>query len=180
MKRYSIQINSSRLLNSVFQRLSRLQMSSSSGSLRVGAAEQNIIWQVEKSAAVPHMWCSYATAYRLAPGHEILCYFITDSLTAKWCLLPGAVVLLLFFFLLRFFTDSGASASSLSSFKSSPLRSWGSTSCCSCTSAMISSWEMKWRISCWEPPVVRAERSAGGSSTNNELLDDLRATTWPE
>ena len=103
-----------------------------------------------------------------------------SSNPAKWCLSPGALVLLLFFFLLFFFTDSGASASSFSSFKSPPLRSCGSTSCCSCSSAMISDREMKWRISCWEPPVVRAEKCAGGSWANNEPLDNLCATTWPE
>lgn len=37
-----------------------------------------------------------------------------------------------------------------------------------------------WRISCWEPPVVKAEKCAGGRWANNELLDHLCATTWPE
>lgn len=90
-----------------------------------------------------------------------------------------AVEVFLFFFLLFFFTDSEASASSLSSLKSPPLRSWGSTSRCGCSSAMISDLEIKWRISCWEPPVVRAEKCAGGRRANNEPLDNLCATTWP-
>lgn len=106
----------------------------------------------DRLKSLPPRMFAAAVHYRAAHMR----YFLSPPLPAKWCLLPGAVVLFLFFFLLFFFTDSEASASSLSPLKSSPFRSWGSTSPCS--SAMISDWDIKWRISCWVPPVVRAER----------------------
>lgn len=160
--------------------MSRFQMSALSSSRsrsELGQLDRNTLWQVGKSP-VPHIWCSCSISS--GTRGDNLTLFPPRFLIAKWCLLPGADALFLFFFLLFFFNDSDVSASSLSSFKSSPLRSWGSTSCCSCSSAMISDWEMKWRISCWEPPVVKAEKCAGGSWANNELLDNLCATTWPE
>ena len=146
----------------------------------LGQLDGDTLWQVEKS-----LLSRISAPHRVAQEETISALFFfspppRSSNPAKWCLSPGALILLLFFFLLFFFTDSEASASSLSSFKSPPLRSCGSTSCCSCSSAMISDWEMKWRISCWEPPVVRAEKCAGGSWANNEPLDNLCATTWPE
>lgn len=113
---------------------------------------------------------------RHSRGDKQCCAFSSSPKPIQWgCLLPGAVVLFLFFFLLFFFfTISGASGSSLSSFKTSPLRSWGSPSRCS--SAMISDSEMKWRISCWEPPVVKAPKCAGGIWANNELLESNNLT----
>lgn len=147
--------------------------SPSSSRWELGHLDRNTLRQVEKSP-VPHLWCSDSKS---SGARAILSHAF--PFTAKWCFSPGAEVLLLFFFLLFFLANSEASASSLSSFKSPPLRSWGSTSCCGCSSAMIRDLEMKWRISCREPPVVKAEKCAGGRWANNELLDHLCSTTWP-
>lgn len=104
----------------------------------LGHLDRDTLWQVEKSP-VPHIWRSCFKPSGTKGGNFALFSSTLPPSTAhKWCSLPGAEVLFLFFFLLFFFADSDASASSLSSFKSPPLRSWGSTSCCGCSSAMIS------------------------------------------
>lgn len=145
-------------------------MSFGSSRSQLGQLDQNIFWQVEK-CPVPRIWRSVSNSNGTRQGNLALFAPQNRRVTVlTWCgalipLLLSSLFLCWFRSVLSFFIQVN-----LIEKLRLHLLLW---------MQLRHDFEMKWRMSCWEPPVVKAEKRGGGRGVNNELLDHLCGKTWP-